>query len=258
MTSLFFLAGALAGTVTVGDTPHPASVTVGAGAQGELLTTSAGAVLYTYDGDAEGRACANECLATWLPFAAVTGEKPVGEWVAYPRAGVRQWIYRKDPAYLPVYTYAGDTKPNLAAGDGLGGVWHAMRYAGPTPRVPVPPVAAVARKGSTFLLTDNRGFTLYSFAREGQAPACRTECLEVWPPLLAAALARPIGEWSPVERPDGIRQWAYRGRLVYRFSEDLAPGDSKGAELGGVWKTIAVTQRDAAGAEMPGGVAKNP
>ena len=246
MAAILIMAATLAGAVTVGDAPHPASVTVGAGAEGKLLTTPAGAVLYTYDGDAEGNPCANECLNSWRPFAASPGEKSIGEWTPYPRSGVIQWTYKKNPVYLPVYTYIGDSTPNVAAGDGLGGVWHAMRYTGPTPRVPVPPVAAVTRQGSSFILTDNRGFALYSFSRDGRTPTCRAECLEVWPPLLAAALARPVGQWTPVERADGLRQWAYRGRLVYTFSEDLAPGDSKGAGLGGVWQTITVTQRDAA------------
>ena len=249
MASILLIAATLAGSVTVGDAPHPASVTVGAGAEGRYLTTPTGAVLYTYDGDAEGNICANECLNSWPPFVASQGSKPIGEWTPYPRAGVIQWIYKKEPGYLPVYTYIGDSKPNVAAGDGMGGVWHAMRYAGPTPHVPVPAAAAVARQGSSFILTDNSGYALYSFSRDGRAPACRAECLEVWPPLLAPALARPIGNWKPVDRPDGLRQWAWRGRLLYTFSDDLAAGETSGADAGKMWKTITVTQRDAAQTE---------
>lgn len=250
MAAIVIMAASLAGAVTVHDAPHPAAVTVGAGAEGKFLTTSTGAVLYTYDGDADGNPCANECLKSWPPFAALPGVKPIGAWTPYSRSGVIQWIYKKDPGYLPVYTYIGDRKPNVAKGDGAGGVWHAMRYSGPTPHVLVPPVAAVNALGSSFILTDNNGYTLYAFSRDGQTPACRAECLEVWPPLLAANIARPIGEWTPVERADGLRQWAFRGRLVYTFSDDLAPGDSKGTGLGGAWKAIAVTQRDAAQAEV--------
>ncbi len=250
MSLSLILAASLAGVVTVHDAPHPASVTLGAGADGKLVTTSTGAVLYTYDGDAEGTPCANECLKSWPPFAAKPGEKPIGAWTPYPRAGVVQWIFRHDPGYAPVYTYVGDNKPNVATGDGAGGVWHALRYAGPTPKVLVPPVAAVGSLGPSFAMTSNSGFTLYTFSRDGKTPSCRGECLDVWPPLLAAAVARPIGDWTPVDRPDGLRQWAYRGHLVYTFSDDLAPGETKGAGLGGVWKTITVTQRDAAKAEV--------
>jgi predicted lipoprotein with Yx(FWY)xxD motif len=109
----------------------------------------------------------------------------------------------------------------------------------------VPSSVQISKVGKAFFLTDFRGQMLYTFARDGKTAACKAECMEVWPPLLAPALAGPVGEWTTVDRADGVRQWAYRGRLVYTFSEDTVALEAKGADAGGVWKTIPVTQRDA-------------
>src|SRR5579863_1265726 len=245
MAPVFFILIAAAGAMSVSDDPHPASVTVGVGSGGTLLAGPSGAALYTNDGDAIGQYCIGECLKAWPPLTAATSDKPIGDWKPHTRPdGPRQWFYKD----APVYTYAGDSKPNEAAGDGMGSVWHAMHFVGPTPRVPVPPAAKVAKIGASFILTDHLGFTLYSFSLDRKAPACTAACIEVWPPLLAPALAHPVGQWVPVDRPDGLRQWAYRGRLMYTFSDDTDPGDTRGADAGGVWKTIEVNSQDAVAA----------
>jgi predicted lipoprotein with Yx(FWY)xxD motif len=56
-------------------------------------------------------------------------------------------------------------------------------------------------------------------------------CLEKFPPFEADADARPTGEFSIVKRPDGTRQWAYRGFPLYTSVKDHRPGDRNG--LGG-------------------------
>lgn len=52
----------------------------------------------------------------------------------------------------------------------------------------------------------------------------RPACAAVWPALLAAADARPVGRWSVVARPDGKSQWAYDGYAVYKSARDQEPG----------------------------------
>lgn len=240
IVSLLMLA---AGTVYVSDIRQPAGVTAGKGDDGTLLSGPGGTPLYTFDGnDGFNRDCESTCLQTWPPLAAPSDAMPIGDWAPRHRSDeIVQWAYKGSL----VYGYASDKGGRTAAGDGLGGRWHALRFTGPVPQVPVPANAQVAKSGATFRLVDHRGLTLYSFARDGRTPACRAECLEVWPPLLAPELAMPVGHWTPVLRPDGVRQWAYRGKLLYGFSQDQLPGEAKGDGAGGAWTTVEVTARDA-------------
>jgi predicted lipoprotein with Yx(FWY)xxD motif len=56
----------------------------------------------------------------------------------------------------------------------------------------------------------------------------RPTCTQMWPPMLAAADAKPLGKWSIVDRPDGGKQWAYGGMAVYTSVMDARPGDVLG------------------------------
>ncbi|MDB5425600.1 MAG: hypothetical protein JWQ29_3016, partial [Phenylobacterium sp.] len=67
-------------------------------------------------------------------------------------------------------------------------------------------------------------------------------CIATWRPVIAAKGARPVGRtWSIVtidptgaeqyaaaDRKDGLRVWAYRGRPIYTYAGDKAPGDING------------------------------
>src|SRR6185437_220211 len=53
--------------------------------------------------------------------------------------------------------------------------------------------------------------------------------------LVAPALAHSVGEWSVLTRDDGIRQWTYRGKPLFTFAGDLAPGDANGVGLSKDW-----------------------
>jgi predicted lipoprotein with Yx(FWY)xxD motif len=57
----------------------------------------------------------------------------------------------------------------------------------------------------------------------------RRSCAEVWPAVLAAKNAAPVGKWTVVDRRDGSKQWAYDGYPVYTSDLDLKPGDVLGA-----------------------------
>ncbi|EAQ97790.2 hypothetical protein [Congregibacter litoralis] len=56
----------------------------------------------------------------------------------------------------------------------------------------------------------------------------RPSCTDLWPPVLAATDAEPIGEWSLLLRKDGARQWAYREQALYTSVRDKKPGDTYG------------------------------
>lgn len=84
--------------------------------------------------------------------------------------------------------------------------------------------------------TDEKGMTLYIFDKdEANKSNCYDDCAKNWPPLMAAADAKPEGEWTIVERKDGTKMWAYDGKPVYTFVKDTKPGDVTGDGVGGVW-----------------------
>lgn len=92
-------------------------------AQG-VATGDNGMTLYSFDKDAGGKsACYDDCAAKWPPYLAQEGEtKPEG-WTMVERTdGSRQWALNGKPAYY----FAGDKKAGDMAGDGVGGVWHAL------------------------------------------------------------------------------------------------------------------------------------
>lgn len=92
---------------------------------------------------------------------------------------------------------------------------------------------APAMTGSSALgnvLTDAKGMTLYTFDRDASPgkSACNGPCATNWPPLMAAADAKPMGDWSIITRDDGGKQWAYKGKPLYAWSKDAKPGDTTG------------------------------
>ena len=68
----------------------------------------------------------------------------------------------------------------------------------------------------------------------------RPACTTVWPPVLAAPDAKPVGKWTVLTRPDGKRQWAYENRALYTSSLDKKPGDVLGGtDLPGIGESGA-------------------
>ena len=61
----------------------------------------------------------------------------------------------------------------------------------------------------------------------------RPTCVQVWPPVMAPADAKPVGEWGVVDRADGRKQWTYEGFPVYRSVLDTKPGQVNGGSRRG-------------------------
>jgi predicted lipoprotein with Yx(FWY)xxD motif len=87
------------------------------------------------------------------------------------------------------------------------------------------------------VLTDDKGMTLYVFDKDsGGKSACNGPCATNWPPLMAAAGAMPMSDYSIITRDDGTKQWAYKGHPLYAWKDDKAPGDITGdGRLNGAW-----------------------
>lgn len=86
-------------------------------------------------------------------------------------------------------------------------------------------------------LVDAKGMTLYVFDKDTAGKsACNGKCATTWPPLMVAADAKASGDWSIVTRDDGAKQWAYKGKPLYTWSKDKAPGDVTGDGVNNVWR----------------------
>jgi predicted lipoprotein with Yx(FWY)xxD motif len=57
-------------------------------------------------------------------------------------------------------------------------------------------------------------------------------CTQKFPPFLAAAEARPAGDFTLIDRPEGGRQWVYRNFPLYTSVRDRKPGDRGGVVVG--------------------------
>jgi predicted lipoprotein with Yx(FWY)xxD motif len=202
----------------------PAAVKTKQQGDGWLLTDAAdGMTLYITDRDeaTPGKSsCTAECAVTWPPFLAAADAKPQGHWSIITRDdGAKQWAYKN----MPLYKYASDTFPGGTFGDGVNTVWHVAFQQIPTP--------GEVKIGQTLLgqvLTDTKGLTLYT--TDGK---CDEKCQQTWRPIGAPRLANAFSDWTIVTLDNGFRQWAYKGKPLYRYTGDISPAETKGADIKG-------------------------
>jgi predicted lipoprotein with Yx(FWY)xxD motif len=115
--------------------------------------------------------------------------------------------------------------------------------------------------GGATVLTNAKGFTLYSFAPDTSTTSnCNGTCAQNWPPLNGPATASGIkGTFGTIKRSDGSTQATFDGHPLYTFVGDTAPGQAKGNGLnaaGGLWHEITTSGSAApasAGASSGGG-----
>ena len=97
--------------------------------------------------------------------------------------------------------------------------------------------------GGATVLTNSKGFTLYSFAPDTSTKSnCNGACAQNWPPAKGPATASGVkGTFGTIKRSDGSAQATFDGHPLYTFAADTAPGQAKGNglnEQGGVWHEI--------------------
>jgi predicted lipoprotein with Yx(FWY)xxD motif len=105
-----------------------------------VLVDSRGLTLYHLSGEQNGKwICTSAtCVKAWHPLAASSGGAPsasVGSLGTVKRPGGTMQVTYKG---MPVYTFAGDTKPGEAKGQGIKdvGVWTAVTAKGATTSKP--------------------------------------------------------------------------------------------------------------------------
>ena len=91
------------------------------------------------------------------------------------------------------------------------------------------------------MLVNAKGITLYTFdmdkAGSGKS-VCNGPCAVNWPPMLAQATDKAVGDFLVITRDDGQKQWAYKGKPLYTWPEDQEPGDKFGDGYRNVWHIV--------------------
>src|SRR5258706_434707 len=59
---------------------------------------------------------------------------------------------------------------------------------------------------------------------------CDANCATTWRPYPAPSDTVPSGFWEIATRPDGTRQWVYKGFALYTYAADK-PGEINGNEI---------------------------
>lgn len=94
--------------------------------------------------------------------------------------------------------------------------------------------AKLGQSPSGPILTDGRGMSLYTYVRDMSGYSnCNGPCAAAWPPFAASTDAAAHGDWAPIVRDEGGRQWSYKASALYLFSKDAKPGDVTGEGAGG-------------------------
>jgi predicted lipoprotein with Yx(FWY)xxD motif len=105
--------------------------------------------------------------------------------------------------------------------------------------------------GNVTVITNSKGFTLYSFAPDTSTKSnCNGSCAAIWPPLKGPATAGPgvTGKLSTIKRSDGSTQATYNGHPLYTYTGDTKPGQATGNGLnisGGVWHEVPASGKPA-------------
>ena len=223
-----------------------------------------GRTLYVFDKDEPQKSnCTDDCTKTWLPLTPLAGAKPTPGWTIFKRAdGTQQWAHNGKP----VYSYVGDKDggeimglgddPELDYQGSVGG--NAGRAL--TAKLPdgwrvekfqsggVPTAAFVAPRGfglreitdaNGVVLVDEQGRVLYAYdgdlEKDGRACGTASSTCAGFTPVEAPRLERSVGDWTIVDRRDGIRQWRYKNKPLYTYEGDRITGDVHGEQVDKRW-----------------------
>ena len=88
------------------------------------------------------------------------------------------------------------------------------------------------------ILAEASGRTLYTFDKDASNKSnCNDGCAANWPPFLVKEGDRTPATFNVITRDDGAKQWAYKGKPLYRWIKDQKPGDKTGDGVLKVWHT---------------------
>jgi len=232
------------------------------------FSNESGRTLYSYDKDLPNKSnCVGECTQKWKPLAPIAGAKPIPGWTLVNREdGTKQWAHNGKL----LYTYVDDKDggeilglgddPELDHKGGNAGKaltaklpegWHVEKsLTGGKPTIEFKAPFGYGLREITdangVVIVDNQGRVLYAYDgdinKDGRACGTASAYCAGFNPVEAPALSHPVGDWSLIERPDGIRQWQYKGKPLYTFEGDRISGDVHGENVDKRWR-LAVFAR---------------
>jgi len=217
-------------------------------AGGTVLVDSSGLTVYASNREAAHEApCAGSggCRAHWRPLQAGGIAVAAGDFSVISRDdGIAQWAYRGKP----LYTFDGDTKPldvngiNVDPRFQVALIRRFFMPADATIRRIVPLGNILTTVGGATLYQRDRALTSeegHDFREDHGPPAlgrsfgtatCDANCATTWRPYAAPSDTVPSGFWEIATRPDGTRQWVYKGFALYTYAADK-PGEINGNEI---------------------------
>lgn len=105
------------------------------------------------------------------------------------------------------------------------------------------------QRGDILVEIKGRGVYTYDGDKVANQSDCFAQCRLLWPPVYAEDDAKPKGSFTIfVRKDDGKRQWAFKGKPLYRWVSDKKRGDAGGDGVAGVWRLIKVAQKKPANA----------
>jgi len=225
---------------------------------GQVLTDSAGMVLYFFARDADGTSgCAGNCTSIWPAYYssnAAAGGAIDGDDVGTIALadGSLQSTYKG----WPLYYYTNDAAPGEIGGDGVGSNWFVAK---PDYSVMVVQHQLVGvdgtlytedltpGEGQTRYIVDGYGRTLYGFVQDRYNVNNFTNAdfsnNGVWP-IYEAGLASVPSVLDPADFAEitvhGRMQLTYKGWPLYYFGQDGARGETKGVNVPavGIWPVL--------------------
>ena len=100
------------------------------------------------------------------------------------------------------------------------------------------------QRGDILVEIKGRGVYTYDGDKVANQSDCFAQCRLLWPPVYAEDDAKPKGSFTIfVRKDDGKRQWAFKGKPLYRWVSDKKRGDAGGDGVAGVWRLIKVAPK---------------
>lgn len=198
--------------------------------------------------------CDEACNAQFAPLYAGAKARAFGDWsLIEAERGKKQWSYKGQALYRhapsndlflsPPANYDNGVEPGGLPADKDGTNILTKKYSpakGWRIAAYEPASLAVLPEGmrieqvvsaNAFALVSADGRTIYTADRPDLACSGQGTCYSDWQPLRAPRLGAPTGDFSIVRGVDGSPQWAFRGKALFRFKGDYAPGEANGVGL---------------------------
>ncbi len=199
------------------------------------LTDINGNALYTFDNDTLNTSnCSGDCKVKWPIFYPdnLTTDDRFSEITR--EDGDTQLALNS----LPLYYFYLDTDSEVK-GDFVANIWHLIKG------VEIDNEFVKVSDDTTKLkyLTDDKGFTLYTFDNdEVDKSNCYDGCEDKWPVFYVENFTSSDdlneSDFKVIERDDLTKQISYQGKPLYYFFLDESANDLKGNLVKGLWDIV--------------------